>query len=224
MGDLKKIDKETAYIVGKNIVSFSADISVDRHTDVLNSLLFAQLASDKKYDQEKQTEEWYNRYREVLTTIGWVAQEFSFEDLKFSGNLFSLDKIILDLVKKERITLINKSLDALKKMEDNDDRLKLLGLGQNLYSDSNQITYRGNLQVSLISFSDDVVTMDNWSFIVNFSKNGTKLMLFGPDNSDFKLEYGSQRLSLDYQVFSQIRDQIAEKIKGRDNLVIEIYI
>ena len=87
-------DKPAAFVDGGSTVSFISGIPVLRQKDVLNATLLAQLAANKKYDREKETEQWYGFYRDVLENIGWVIQSFS-----FAGPVTSVRRSNLDDVK-----------------------------------------------------------------------------------------------------------------------------
>lgn len=77
MNDLKQVGKGIAYIVGRNN-SFDVDVSSGQRTDVINSLVLAQSASDKKYDPEKEIDNWISHYLTILNQIGWDSQGLSF--------------------------------------------------------------------------------------------------------------------------------------------------
>jgi hypothetical protein len=67
-------DEFDAYVDHSSIVTFDKEISMQYKKDVLNSQLLAQLAADKIAKRE--TYEWYKKYQEVLTRIGWKNKEF----------------------------------------------------------------------------------------------------------------------------------------------------
>ncbi|NJN74880.1 MAG: hypothetical protein HC799_19910 [Limnothrix sp. RL_2_0] len=95
---LQDKDKETGYVNAGSLVSFVAGVSTEHQNDVLNSTLLAQLAANKKFDREKDTEQWYKFYREVLENVGWVIQEFDFQRYAPSGATFEMNKVVLDIL------------------------------------------------------------------------------------------------------------------------------
>src|SRR5688572_16363929 len=76
---------DSAKVVAGSIVSFVAGVSAQSQSDVLNSTLLAQLNSDKLFDREGRTADWYKNYTTVLGKIGWVIQGFGFSKFQSSS-------------------------------------------------------------------------------------------------------------------------------------------
>jgi hypothetical protein len=57
---------DSGYVDAGSLISFVAGVSAENRADILNSTLLAQLAANKQYNREQQTQEWYGMYREVL--------------------------------------------------------------------------------------------------------------------------------------------------------------
>jgi hypothetical protein len=92
--------------------------------------LLAQLAANKKYDREKETENWYKFYRSVLENVGWVVGSFEFQKSKVSGASASIDKVVLELLATiaigNDIAILTKTLNAAKELANkNDSRIAL---------------------------------------------------------------------------------------------------
>ena len=78
---------------------------------MLNSTLLAQLAFSKYYDRNKETDEWYKKYLNVLGKIGCVVQEYEFEKYEANSKTMKVCEAIVDIVKA---FLLPSELQAVK--------------------------------------------------------------------------------------------------------------
>ena len=89
---------EQGFVDAGALVSFVDKISKQARNDVLNSKLFAQLAADYLYNRKTQSQEWYNKYVEILSQIGWDLQDFQFEQYRTSGATLQISEVAIDIV------------------------------------------------------------------------------------------------------------------------------
>ena len=90
---------EQGFVDAGALVSFVNKISKQSRYDVLNSTLFAQLAADYLYNRKTQSKDWYEKYVEVLSHVGWDLQSFQFEQYRTSGETLQISEIIIDIAK-----------------------------------------------------------------------------------------------------------------------------
>src|SRR6185503_12718178 len=114
-----------------------------------NSTLLAQLAANVQHDREKDTEAWYKFYRTVLENVGWVIQDFSFQQYHTSGESFSVNetvlKILAAIATSHQMAIVTRTLEVLRNKADAGDRAWTL-FKTNSYNDSS-----GNFQVGIAS-------------------------------------------------------------------------
>lgn len=65
----------SANVVAASVVAFADGVSGQQKEDLLNSTLLAQLAANKAFDRERDTPNWYGKYRELLHKVGWVSEK-----------------------------------------------------------------------------------------------------------------------------------------------------
>ncbi|MDY0388635.1 MAG: hypothetical protein RBT65_16230, partial [Methanolobus sp.] len=115
-------DKAEGAVVGDSIHSFVKGMPKQMKWDVLDSILLAQLHANHEYSRFNQPIDWYKCYVEVLDNIGWVIQDFNFDELKSSGDLDTTKDVILNVSRAicspDEISFASSVLDALK--TDND--------------------------------------------------------------------------------------------------------
>ena len=90
--------KDQGFIDGGSLVSFTEKVKRHQREDVLNSTLLAQLAADKKYDRESQTDDWYNFYVQVLIEVGWDFKRFQFDKYIAQDESFKMATTIINVV------------------------------------------------------------------------------------------------------------------------------
>lgn len=204
--------EKEGYIDDGSLVSFVAGLEPLQKNDVLNSTLLAQLAANKKYDREKQTDQWYAFYRNVLENVGWVLSAFDFHRTEVSGSSFTVDQVVVKLLEaiasQNDIAVVVETLEAVKALSDDDGRLKLWE--SQSHSDSS-----GNFQIGVCANSDDVVVMKIGAFYFSTEQNVNKVLWFDFSTSKTKMYQGGQTINLNEQVYSQVRQAVLDKLGNR---------
>jgi hypothetical protein len=67
-------DQRELMAVGAQLTEFSDATPADLRPLIANSMLLAQLAANKAAGQTDSVFDWYGKYRDVLTNIGWATQ------------------------------------------------------------------------------------------------------------------------------------------------------
>jgi hypothetical protein len=88
----------SGFIDNGSLVSFLAGVDRQSQADVLNSMLLAQLAANKKFDREADTVGWYGFYHDVLENLGWVVQQFAFSKYDVAGSTVTVDKVVREVL------------------------------------------------------------------------------------------------------------------------------
>lgn len=205
-------DSKGAYVNNGSLVTFVDGISAQHKKDVLNSTLLAQLAATKKYDRYKDTEAWYKFYIDTLEKIGWVAQSFSFSEYQVSGSTFTVDKVVLDVLKaiasENEMAVVQETLKALEALSDKDGKLVLFD--SNSHHQGN-----GNFQIASARETDGDVAVNLGAFYFDSTQNSTKVLFFEFKSSDTKIFKGTESAVLNEEVYSQVRDKIVTKLGGK---------
>lgn len=72
-------DRYSVFINAGVVVVLSPDMAGQEKSDVLDSVLFAQLVADKKFPAYAQVQKWYDEYRDVLK-IGWLQKATAWDN------------------------------------------------------------------------------------------------------------------------------------------------
>jgi hypothetical protein len=202
-------DKEAGFVDAGSLMSFVAGLTGEHQKDVLDSTLLAQLAANKKFDREKNVEDWYKYYRTVLETVGWVVEEFKFTRYETVGSTFTVEQVVLEilaaLVAGSELTLVTATLNALKKAKDGSKPFTI-------WDASTHSAENGNFQICAASDIGGVPTMALGAFHFSTKESTTRFLWFSYSNSKIAMYKAGQKISLNEITYSKVRQQVIDKL------------
>jgi hypothetical protein len=212
------VTKPSAAVDAGSLVLFMADVSEQHRSDVLNSLLLAQLSASKQFDREVDTDKWYVSYRDVLEQIGWVVQQqTSFLPLQIDSPSLTIDELIISsmktIVDENEVAGLKAMLDNLKGLDSRDRRVLL-------FEDESHSARNGSFQISIISESGGVVVMKLAVFFFSTTHTVTSVLSFNFLGQDTKFFQGSQIMNLNEDVYAGIRQDIINRLGDRVGIFI----
>lgn len=201
---------QTAYVDAGSTVSFVGGVALERQEDVLNSTLLAQLAANKKYDREIQTEQWYKFYREVLENVGWVVTNFGFQRYSESGVTLRLDKAALALISAiasgNELAVLTAAVKALENAQSESKAVTLF--------DANGSTgENGNFQIA--SCSEDPsgnVQSALGAFYFKASKHEGRFLFWSWETKSINFYFSTQSVVLNEKIYSTVRQTVIAKL------------
>ena len=207
-GDLK--DGQSAGLIDAgSLTSFVAGVSLQHQQDALNSCLLAQLAANKQYDRESDTQNWYRYYVNVLEKVGWVIQGFNFDKYNASGSSFTVDAVIIEVLQAimsaDDEAVIQSTMNALKALNPGDGRL-------HLWQSNTTSAQAGNFQIAACSESNGVLAMKLGAFYMNTSQSTSGFLWFSYSSSNTSIYKSGQVVSLNEQVYAQVRATVIQKL------------
>jgi hypothetical protein len=198
-----------ASVVAGSSVSFVAGVPKQTQEDCINSTLLAFLAASHQYDRNNDTQNWYSFYQNVLVNIGWDPQQFDFTQFTTSGDSFTVDQAILQLIQAigsgDEIQVVTATINALKGLARGSRSLVIW--------ESNTHTDRaGNFQASSVTVSDGIPVMSFTAYYFQSSQTVDQLLFFTFSSSTDTLFQSGQTMSLDLDVYAQVRQAIKQKL------------
>lgn len=202
-------DDAAAYVTAGGIIGFVAGLNGQQKEDVLNSTLLAQLAANKAFDREIDTVNWYKKYREVLEKIGWVASEFTFNKYSGSGSSVEVSKVLIELLEAiatENALLITKAaIDAVKALDGSSKAFTI-------WDSTTHSSSKGNFMISPCINSDGNVVMSLGCSYFSSNTVDSQFLWFNFSSSSISLYTGAQTITLNEDVYKQVREAVIKKL------------
>ena len=118
----------TAVNVG-SLLSFVEGVDAQEKDDVLFSVQLAQRGASGAFDRFTQTQSWYQKYVEILETLGWTLEQLAFTRYDQSEGEVRMDKaalaIIAAIATQNQLTILQESVKALEALAENDGTIRL---------------------------------------------------------------------------------------------------
>lgn len=206
----QKEGEEKRMVDGASLVTFYEDVSTESASDVLDSMLLAQLAAGKKYNQETESEKYYAMYREVLGNVGWTISSSAFQLYESSSANIDLGEVVINLLKlivdETALQKISTSIRILKELN-KESKPSLI------FNSSSHTEKNGNFRVALCKENQNTVStaISNMYFEAGEEITGVFWTKFTTAN--MKLHYSIQNITLNKNIYSQVREQIKYKVK-----------
>jgi hypothetical protein len=209
----------SAAVDAGSVVAFTDTLNGQQKSDVLNSTLLAQLAANKKFDREQNTLNWYKFYSSVLEQVGWVVPSFQFANLSAAGSRFTVDRAAIVLLRAiaspGEIAVVQASIDALKALQDRDHRVVIFE--SNSHTDT-----LGNFQIATCGVSQsDTVVMKIGAFFFSTTERVTRVLFFSFPRASTKMQQSRETLTLNEDVYGQVRDAVIKKLGDRATKFID---
>ncbi|MDK8188800.1 hypothetical protein QP794_01720 [Paenibacillus sp. UMB7766-LJ446] len=202
--------KPGASIVGDTIIAFTANVSGQSRNDLKNAVCLAQAAAMKKYDRFTDTENFFRFYTDVLSKIGFVIQGFDFTKQEISGSSFTVDKVVIDILRayatNDEIALVEATLKALENLSDDNDIFKL-------FSTHSHSATNSNFLLGVASQADNGdVAFKIGAFMLNSEQNNKRFLWFSFSTSETNLFRSTQSVMLNEDIYSTVRSDIIGKL------------
>jgi hypothetical protein len=204
---------EAGYVDAAELLGFASGLSEQAHSDVLNSMLLAQLAANKAVpNREADTAAWYKKYREVLENVGWAISSFQFSHVKIHGETFQIKSEVINILKglasANALGAVKATLAVVEALGSGDDRVKL-------FSQSSSNSSSGSFQVGAVSEHNGNPSMSLGAIHFTATEVRTDFLWWNYSNSSVQLYQSAQNVSLSEDVYKQVRKAIVIKL-GRE--------
>ncbi|MBO0935829.1 hypothetical protein J2I47_04645 [Fibrella sp. HMF5335] len=203
---------EQSFLNAKSLVSFVSDVNGQRRSDVLNSVLLAQLAANKKFPDENQLVDWYKTFVNVLMNLGWAIQGAEFATFEANDTVFEAENAIISILSAafggSFMVVITKTLDAIKGLSDSNGKITVFE--KNTHSLS-----KGAFQIGLVSEANGALSLQIGTFLVTSTNEIKKILFFKSTKDTTQLTYCSRTGTLNEDMYATIRTQVQDKLGSK---------
>lgn len=203
-------EEDSADVVGDSVVSYIGGLTPQEKEDVSDSALFAQIGASEYFNPETQRREWYKKYTEVLTHLGWVTTNDAYQEYKPSGISFTMDEAALQIIaavagpnKLLFLRLAKAAFDALSKDE---------GALQ-LFDSKSKTNNSGNFQIlpCVRSEDGDLMLLVNCMQFTS-KKNVTKVLFFKFSSEEVTVYRAAAVRNLNKRAYNAVRKIVQDKV------------
>ena len=194
-----------------SLVSFVSGLDPQEMRDVLSTVQLAQRGASGSYNRFTDTPKWYNKYIEILGTVGWVGEQLAFAEYQQSAGHLEMDKAALEVIAavatSQQLQALTTCLGALRKLSSGDQPITLFELNSLAQSS-------GNFQLGTVQKApaNGALTMGLGAFYFSASRQQGKFLFFSWGDRETRLWTAVQKLTLDPDIYVPLRSQIAQKL------------
>ncbi|MBD8598892.1 hypothetical protein QWI18_14470 [Pseudomonas sp. W2Oct36] len=218
-------DPSQGAVAAGNLLAFAEGVSRQNKDDVIDSLLFATLVANKAFNPEKQSEQWYQQYNKVLTTLGWFSTNWRYSRYYSTHRRFSMEQAGLEIISSAiaaaalpgpaSVAMLKVAGDAVAALKAQEKPLRIF--------ERQTKTHRGaNFRIGACTESSDG-TVNLAMGAVNFSTDSavTNVLFWEWNSAEVQAFRGENHLVLNTRVYAALRTQIQQRLNKSASAAIE---
>jgi len=212
-----------AQVNGGSLTSFTQNLSGQSKSDVKNSTLFAQLASNVQADRYKEPLKWYQNYVSVLGQIGWNQPGFAFDTYSSGGTTVKMDEAVLGILAAiatfDEVAIVAATMDGLKSLGDDTKQLKIWDASA---SNGSNGTFQ-IFPVDRTANGDVVMVLNGMQF--NATTSHGSFLWWSWSSTSIQIQRAANKFVLNEDVYKEVREAIVKRLGDRaSQLVADIPI
>ena len=209
-----------AAVSGSGVVSLTDTLSPGQKEDVLLSTLFAQRAADHDHDPVEAREDWFRRYLDVLSWLGWVRLSDGVEARERLQANGSFDGVVLPalaaVASGNQLAVIDAALKALRDLGDGDGVIKLFDMQASRSTGSSF-----QIASAEATGADIALALGAFAFSHSDTRGNLLFVSWGRKKVDFWLS--AQRLILGHSTYDEVREAVKERLEvSRRHMIANI--
>ncbi|WP_397450115.1 hypothetical protein [Pseudomonas sp. NA-150] len=209
-------EPQSAAVAGGTLFGFTEGLSRQNKEDVDNSFLFATLVANKAFNPETETQLWYGKFNQVLSTAGWLSFEWRYGKYRATQRRFSMDQVGLEILGSVIAAAAlpgPASLAMLKVAGDAVAALKKSEKPWRMFDQQTKTHQGGSFRVGACSeFKDGTVYVALGA--VNFRAKSavTNVLFWEWNDAEVDTYRGESNMVLNEGIYSGVRDLIRQKL------------
>lgn len=201
---------QSAQVIGGSMTSFTENLTGQSKSDVKNSTLLAQLASDHAFDRYADPMNWYKHYTMTLGNIGWNQPKFAFDNYKSGGSTVKMDEAVLEILSAiatgNELAMVAATMEGLKGLSDDSKQMKIWDAHASNGSN-------GNFQIMPVDkLANDDVVMALTGMQFNASTSHGSFLWWSWSSTSINIQRAASKFVLNEDVYAQVRQAIVDKL------------
>ncbi|KWS11718.1 hypothetical protein AL064_11310 [Pseudomonas syringae pv. syringae] len=203
-------------VVAGSLLAFASGISAQSKQDVMNSFLFATLVANKAFSSETQGDQWYDKFNEVLSKVGWLSTQWSYARYRATQQRFTMDEVGLEIL-GSAITAAAlpgpASLLMLKVAADAIAALKAKKEPLRLFENQTKSHRGGSFRIaSCIESEDNIVSLAMAAVSFQADSDVTNVLFWEWQDTSVQTWKGEDSLLLNTALYARHRDLIQQRL------------
>jgi hypothetical protein len=210
--------RDQALVVGSEVVSFVRGVTAEQRGDIVNSTTLAQLAAKKAVPEPRSLEEvrrWYQKYFEVLGSVGFVTQQANLQHYTAKGEGFQAHEAVLQVAG----TLLTGSPTALAVLTSTVKALQSADGGNPWFTVFNRESRSANtahFQVSTVDRDPNgELFVALTAFALEAKQKITQVLLFKFGKSAVRIENHAGKASINAALLAGLRPRVSQMLLGK---------
>jgi hypothetical protein len=215
----------TGAVVAGTLVAFAEGVSRQNREDVLDSFLFATLVANKAFSPKTQSELWYGKFNEVISTIGWLATNWRYAQYRATQQRFTMDEVGLEILASAvaaaalpgpaSAAMLTVAKDAVAALRAKEEPLRLF--------ERQTRTYRGgDFRMATCAQSEDgTVNLAMGAVSFKTDRDVTDVLFWQWQDSEVDTWLGENSLILNTRLYARNRELIQDKLGSNAKSAIE---
>lgn len=199
----------TAVVNAGSLVGFDAGITEQEHEDILYSLQLAQRAASAVADRFTQIKDWYTKYVQVLTDVGWTLKSFDLDAQQVDEADLEVAKAALKILAAAatgpQSAVLMAAIEALQGMAKDDGFITLF----EHYGSKGLV---GNFQVSDVKREGGELSIATGAFQISMVERQEKFLFVKWHSKGVKVWGSATKASFNRKIYDEVRDTVKLKL------------
>ncbi|MCD5985690.1 hypothetical protein [Pseudomonas sp. CDFA 610] len=214
-----------AAVAAGTLIAFTEGVSRQNKDDVMDSLLYATLVANEKFNPELQSDLWYGLFNKVLSALGWLSTNWSYARYRATQQRFTMDEVGLEILGSAisaatlpgpaSVAMLKVAKDAVTTLSAKKEPLRLF--------ERQTKTHRGgNFRIAACAQSaDGDVSLAMGAVAFSSNIGVTNVMFWEWQSSDVETYKGENSLVLNTRVYASVRDVVQKKLGDNAKSALE---
>ena len=205
-----------AAVVAGSLLAFAAGMSAQSKQDVINSFLFATLVANKAFSAQTQGDQWYDKFNEVLSKLGWLSTQWNYARYRATHQRFTMDELGLEILGSAIAAAAlpgPASLLMLKVAGDAIAALKAKKEPLRLFENQTKSHRGGSFRIaSCIESEDSIVSLAMAAVSFQADSDVTNVLFWEWQDTSVQTWKGEDSLLLNTAQYARHRDMIQQRL------------
>ncbi|KAA8715837.1 hypothetical protein F4W70_05995 [Pseudomonas cannabina] len=217
----------TAAVVAGGLIAFAEGVSRLNKDDVMDSFLFATLVANKEFNAETEGDQWYDKFNEVLSKVGWLSTHWNYSRYSAAQQRFTMDEVGLEILGSAiaaaalpgpaSLLMLKVAADAVAALSAKKEPLRL-------FESQTKAHRGGSFRIaSCIESADGTVNLAMAAVSFQTDSEVTNVLFWEWQDTNVKTWKGEDNLVLNTRLYARQREMIQQKLGDSAKSAIDAF-